>query len=123
MSELQEIIPRYYEMKSEMESYKKQVDEDNLKIKALMSEEGLSDETCGEYTAHYRVIVTENFDEGKLINRLKLLGKTKSIKMKEYVDMDILEDAIYNGEINASDLKDCKITKTQERLVVKKERK
>lgn len=120
MSKLSELIPRYYEMKKEMDSYKAQVDADNKEIKEIMKRENLEKENCGEYTAKYTVIDKSYFNEEKLIAKLKLMGNTEAIKTKEYVDMDILEKQMYNGEVNALEIASCKVPKTEERLIVKK---
>lgn len=124
MSEtLSQIIPRYYEMKKEMDSYKSQVDADNKAIKELMRGGNTNEEICGEYTAKFSVIDKSYFDEAKLIAKLKLLGNTESIKTREYVDMEVIENQIYNNELKAEDIKDCKIEKFEERLTVKKTKK
>ena len=120
---LAELISRYYEMKSEMDSYKSQVDSDNKAIKEIMGKEKLSKHTYGEYTANYKVIDKSYFDEPKLLERLKALGRTDAIKTKEYVDMACVENMLYNGELSPEDIKDCKVTKYEERLTVKKEEK
>lgn len=122
IKDLGELVERYYNLKSEMDSYKKQVDTDNLEIKKIMSSANLNDFGVNDLVAHYKVITTENFDEVKLLKLLKQLGITRCIKTKEYVDMDVLEDCIYNGELDAVELQDCKIVKTQERLIVSKKK-
>ena len=120
---LAELISRYYEMKSEMDSYKSQVDSDNKAIKEIMSKEHLSKHTYCEYTANYKIIDKSYFDEPKLLERLKALGRTDAIKTKEYVDMACVENMLYNGELRPEDIKDCKVEKYEERLTVKKEAK
>ena len=121
---LEELVPRYYEMKKEMESYKPQVDADNKAIKSIMRDSKISKfETLGEYTASFNVIDKSYFDETKLLVKLKSLGRTTAIKTKEYVDMDVVENMLYNGELTPEDIKDCKVEKYEERLTVKKEAK
>lgn len=121
---LDELVTRYANLKSEMDSYKKQVDEDNKSIKELMSSNNLKEHTAGGYTAKYSVIVSESFDEDKLLNKLvQNLSEEnykKVVKTKEYVDMDALENAIYNGKINPVDLADCRIKKETTRLTISK---
>src|SRR5574344_2701828 len=99
MESLQELVKRYGTFKEEADKFKKQIDADNKEIKNIMSAKGL--ETCeaGGYEATYKVIVSEDFDETKLIKRLENYNVEGLIKMKPYVDMQILENAIYSGEI------------------------
>lgn len=122
MDSLTELIPRYYEMKSEMDSYKKQCDTDNAEIKRIMLESNSLEESAGGYTAKLTIVEKEDFNELRLLQKLKAMGKTECIKTKEYVDMDVLENIIYNHELDPKDLADCKTTKTEYRLKVKKEK-
>ena len=120
METLSELIPRYFRLKTEMDSYKKQVDEDNKAIKLIMSTDGLSEETCDGLVAKYTIIDKSYFDEEKLLSKIKDLGLTECVKTKEYVDMNSLENLLYSGELKAEDIKDCKVEKHEERLIVKK---
>lgn len=126
---LEELVERYGKLKSEMDSYKSQVDADNKEIKKIMSETGKSVCNAGGYTAKYSISVSEDFDEAKLIKALtsKLYdGKSAYdlgiIKHKEYVDMEALEDAIYNGKLNAAELANCKTRKETARLTISKKK-
>ena len=123
MSELKELIPRYYEMKSEMDSYKKQCDADNAEIKRIMIENKSLEESADGYKAKITVVEKEDFNEIKLLQKLKEIGKTECIKTKEYVDMDVLENIIYNHELDPKELADCKTSKTEYRLKVTKKEK
>lgn len=120
MTKLEELIKRYYNLKTEMDSYKKQVDADNKEIKKLMGDSNMAIFDVGDITAVCQEIVSESFDEDKLLSCIKELGLNSCIKTKEYVDMAELENLIYSGEIDPKQLSDCKITKTQTRLTVKK---
>lgn len=122
MTKLGELIERYYNLKTEMESYKKQVDADNKEIKRIMNDSNMAICESGDLTATCQEIVSESFDEDKLLSCIKGLGLNSCIKTKEYVDMDILESLIYNGEIDPKQLSDCKITKTQTRLTVRRKK-
>ena len=134
---LSQLVERYGNLKTEMDSYKKQVEADNAEIKKIMKDSGIDSFTAGGYTASYSVAVSENFDEDKLIAKLEHLtyqdpnsGATVCvgsglgiIKMRPYVDMEALENAIYNGNVNAADLADCKVRKETPKLTIKKEKK
>ena len=104
--QLNELIPTYAFNKNEMDSYKKLCDRDNTIIKALMKEEGLND-----YTAKISIQQRQTLNEDKLLDVIKDMDRPDLIKTKEYVDMDLLEKALYNGEIDANDIDICMNTK------------
>ena len=108
---LEQLIPHYQLNKSEMDSYKKIVDKDNKKIKEIMLSSQLPEFIVGDIKATCSVSVREDFIEEALIEKLKEMKVDGVIKMKEYVDMDALENAIYNGELNAAELASCQTKK------------
>jgi len=108
---LQELIQRYQLNKSEMDSYKKIVDKDNNEIKKIMLESRLPEFIVGDIKATCSVSEREDFIEEALIEKLKEMKVDGVIKMKEYIDMDALENAIYNGELNAAELASCQTKK------------
>ncbi len=120
---LDTLVERYGNLKGEMDSYKKQVDADNKDIKNLMSSLGMDEFESENYTAKYSVSVSENFDEDKLISKLQNLDIEGLIVMKPTVDMTALENAIYNGKVDAADLADCKVRKETPRLNIYKKKK
>ena len=120
---LETLVERYGNLKGEMDSYKKQVDADNKDIKNLMSSLGVDEFESENYTAKYSVAVSENFDEDKLVSKLQVLGIEGLIVMKPTVDMTALENAIYNGKVDAADLADCKVRKETPRLNIYKKKK
>lgn len=117
---LQTLIERYGNNKTEMDSYKKQVEEDNKAIKEIMTSTNIREAVGGKFVAKLSESVSESFDEERLLATLHVLGVTDCIKTKEYVDMSILEDLIYNGKVNAAELASCKITKVTPRLTISK---
>ena len=58
----------------------------------------------------------------KLIAKLKELGVVSPIKTVEVVDMDELENVIYNGWLDASELTNCKQVKEIPTLKVTKKK-
>ncbi len=108
---LEQLIPHYQLNKSEMDSYKKIVDKDNKEIKEIMLSSQLSEFIVGDIKATCSVSERENFIEEALIEKLKDMKVDGVIKMKEYIDMDALENAIYNGELNAAELASCQTKK------------
>lgn len=132
MEELKTLVERYGNLKKEMDSYKKQVDADNKAIKEVMSETGITEFTAGGFVAKYSVAVSESFDEDKLLAKIEKMTFTSAngsevavgsglgvIKMKPTIDMEALENAIYNGYVNAADLADCKVVKETPKLTIK----
>ena len=120
---LNDYIEEFYLVKSEADKYKKLADEDNKKIKELMQNKDLTEfETENGLQAKIIIQKRENFDEDKLIQKLCELGPDamEAIKTKQYVDMDILEDLIYNNYVNAAELTDCKNVKKVITLKVNK---
>jgi len=115
---LKTIIDRYGKEKAELDAQKKIVDEDNAKIKELMTADNLENAIGDEFKATCKTIVSENFNEDKLLVVLKKMNVPGVIKTKEYVDMEELENAIYNGEIDATKLASCKERKETLRLTV-----
>ena len=120
---LDTLVERYGNLKGEMDSYKKQVDADNKDIKNLMSSLGLKEFKSENYRAAYTVAVSESFDEDKLVAKLQNLGIEGLVVMKPTVDMTALENAIYNGKVDAADLADCKIRKETPKLNIYKNKK
>lgn len=105
---LEELIPIYGENNTQYNGLKKVVSEQSSEIKKLMQGNKIDEKSVGGWTAKLTVKKSESFDEDKLLGIVKELGfADKLIKTREYVDMDALEEAIYNGEI------------TQDMLVVK----
>lgn len=122
-----DLVQRYGTLKAEMDSYKKQVDQDNKDIKTIMAREGLTMIKSGDFVAKYSVIVSEDFDKEKLLSKLRTMfvdGKGMDelgvIVYEPVVSMEALEDLIYNGKINAADLADCKTRKETPRLTISK---
>ena len=88
--------------------------------------------TAGGFVAKYSVAVSESFDEDKLLAKIEKMNFTSAngstiavgsglgvIKMKPTIDMEALENAIYNGYVNAADLADCKVVKETPKLTIK----
>ena len=97
-STLDTLIPQYAENKQMLDDYKKICDDENKQIKDLMDEG--SYEASG-WKATKSIQTRESMNEDKLLAVLKKAGfnQTSIIKTKEYVDMNELESAIYNGLI------------------------
>lgn len=110
IKQVQELIPVYRHNKNEADSYDKIAKKYNTQIKTIMRENELDEVSVDDVKITLNVQHRQSFIEEALIQKLKELGVTGVIKQKEYVDMDALEDAIYNGEINAAMLASCQST-------------
>ena len=108
---LSQLLPIYEANKSKMDSYKKLVDKDNKEIKSIMLGAGLREFVVDDIKASCLVSEREDFIEEALIAKLKEMKVQGIVKKKEYVDMDALENAIYNGKIDAAALADCQTKK------------
>lgn len=129
MSNLNELVARYGKTNAELKVLKTSADADNKEIKDIMSSTGLHEHVSGGYKAKYSVSKSESFDEEKLVETLKHLKINDEqfasdipglIEYKPVVNMDALENAIYNGNVSASDLAGCKVVKETARLTISK---
>lgn len=112
LDELHGLIWSYRQTKESMENYKREVDDKGVKIKQIMQSHNLeSFNTIDGLTAKIVIQKRESFNEPSLIAKLKELGVTSPIKTIEVVDMDELENVIYNHKLDASEITNCKQTK------------
>ena len=120
---LKELIEVYYEDKTILDGYKKSVDKHNKQIKEIMKDYNIEEyETDNGLIAKMNIQKRESFIDEKLIAKLKELGVTTPIKTVEVVDIDELENVIYNGQLNASELTNCKQVKEVITLKVTKKK-
>lgn len=118
---LNSTIECFYQDKQQLDKYKKSTEEYNKEIKELMSKIDKTEfETDNGLKAKISLQKKESFNEEKLIQKLKDLNGFTAIKTKEYVDMDELENLIYNGHIDAGQLTSCKQVKEVKVLKVTK---
>lgn len=132
---LNDLIPRYYLNKSELDSYKKLVDADNTAIKEILLKnlakgETSVSETVDDLVATIKVIDKTDFDYNKLLQKLKSDWFEQHgsmtcpyVKTIETVNMEAVEDALYNGQLDAKALEGCKVPKVENRLTVKRSKK
>lgn len=113
MEKLDELVPQYALNKGEYDSYKAIVDKEKEQIKDLLLHIGEKKYTAGGYTVTRSVSVKETWDEDKLLEVAKK-HKIPVIKTKQYVDMQALEDYLYDHELSpegAVDLGKCRTQK------------
>ncbi len=123
---LKSTINHYADRNKLFNSIKKECDGLKSDIKTDMAEMKLSDFDTGNYVATVSTVTKESFDEELLVNFVKSLGIRGAIKKKEYVDMDVLEKAIYNGRVSQEQLIEmerCKNSTSYQTLRITKNKK
>ena len=100
MSRLEELIPQYALNKSELDSYKKICDKENAEIKQLMLSDNLDKKEVGGYRATCTVSTRESMNEEMMLEIAHNFGIPEIVKVREYIDYDALEKAIYDGNLS-----------------------
>lgn len=111
------VIDEYFDTKSKADKYKKSADEMNKRIKAMMTADDaflITDSpkrnnrtyVTSRCVADYYEKEVKSMNEDALLEFLKEKGYKKAIKKVEVVDMDALENLIYNGKISEEDQKE-----------------
>lgn len=125
MEKLEELLELYTEKKEVLDVLKKETDIYNKKIKELMNQLKVKEFTTKSGNKA-KISIAERFEfiDAALINKIKELElEDIIIKTKEYVDTVELENAIYNGKIDAKELSECQIKKHTVTLRISKEEK
>ena len=120
---LDELVPLYYEHNELVKKHKKVADKANKEIKEIMAEQGITEFATNGLVATVSVSERVDLMEDILIEKIKELGIKGIIKTKEYVDMDALETALYNGLINPAMLAQAQTKKEVVTLRVRQEKK
>ena len=123
---LDELIPVYAENKADLDQIEKVCKTQNAEIKKYMEELGEDEHTAGGYTVKYIVSERESMNEERLLEMMKKHNVPGVIKTKEYVDMDALENYLYNVVMSdemAADLNSCREVKQVVQLRIGKEKK
>lgn len=120
---LNSIIECFYKDKQIADKYKKSAEEYNKEIKDIMADIKIDEfETDNGLIAKLTHKQLESFNEEKLLAKIKELNIPGIIKTREYVDMEALENAIYNENIDASELSTCREVKETIALKVTKKK-
>lgn len=120
---LNSIIECFYKDKQTADKYKKSAEEYNKEIKDIMADIRIDEfETDNGLVAKLTHKQSESFNEEKLLAKIKELNIHGIIKTREYVDMEALENAIYNENIDASELSACREIKETVALKVSKKK-
>ena len=113
-------IQDFFKHKEKLEEYKKMADTENKFIKYIMNELELDKfMTSNGLQAKLTKSNKETFNEPALIEKLIESDVTKeAIKLVPQIDFNVLEDLIYNGKLDASELTPYKEVKVVETLKV-----
>ena len=127
---LDELIPRYAEDKASLDDIKKVCDEENKSIKSILTtlpeiSDGKWEHEAGGYKVTVNTTRKQSLNEDKLLDILQNadLNIEGLIKTKEYVDMDVLEDAMYKQLIEHDvmmQIDGCREVKETQVLTIKK---
>lgn len=121
--QMETMIDDFYKFNNELNEYKKSAEVKKSIVKNLMSDNDLNVYVT-ENGIRAKLTVTDNssINEDELLKYLKAkdINIPGLIKTKEYIDMDILEDALYHNLIDAKELVPFKTDKTITKLTVSK---
>lgn len=125
--DIKEKVNQYGKLKEQESALKKDVDKLNKEIKTYMGENELDTLEADDFVASYTLRRKEDFNEDKLIDLFKEELKDYAyemgiIKTKEYIDMDAVEKAAYNGNIDEEllgKMGGCKTVKHTPTLTIK----
>ena len=113
LNDLDTLIPQYAANKSELDNYKKICDNENAKIKSIMTDFVVSNYEAGGYKASCSVQQRESVNEEILLSLFqtvpsfaKLQDKYEIVKNKPYIDFDALEKALYDGAVSDEQIAD-----------------
>lgn len=103
------IIEQFGNVKTQADALTKEANGYKDTIKSYMAEKEVDELSTENFRVKYSVATSRDFNQEKLLAKLKELGATDCIKTVEVVDMNNLENAIYNKKIDASLLADCEV--------------
>lgn len=122
-NELEALIKIFYQHKKKLNHYDELTKGENSQIKEMMTSGGMDSYTFDGYKALIVESHKDTIDEDMLLEILKDNKLTNCIKIVEVVDMDALENAIYNGKVPMNVMKkmdSCKKSSTVVSLRVSK---
>lgn len=97
---LDKLIPMYGRLKAQISEDDKAAKLLNSRIKTAMKDKNLTEHEAGGYIASYSIRTTESFDTEQLLDFCKAhKALSDCIKVAEFVDMDVLENLMYEGKL------------------------
>ena len=123
MAKFDTLVDKFGDVKVQADALKKESDGYKEEIKTYLSEHDMDEYSTSKWRVKYSVAVTRDFNQEKLLAKVKEAGLTDCIKTVEVVDMTNLENAIYNGKVDASIFADCEVIKETPKLNIYKTKK
>lgn len=111
---LEELLPIYFDANVQAKYFKEEATKIGDEIKKICLTENLSKGESGQFKFSVSKQVRSSFDEEVLLDCVKKLDpevRKKVIKVKEYVDAEELEKAVYLGVIKPEEIKPAQIEK------------
>ena len=113
---IQELVDQYGTLNAQSKKLADEAGKVNNRIKEYMKDNGLEIIETTNFKATYIVQERSSTITEKLIERLKALGLTSAIKMIETINEEEVQNMMYDGRLNASQIADCIETKGVEVL-------
>lgn len=120
---LEQKVDRYFELNTQEKEIKNEKDPLNASIKEEMRARGIEEFDSGRYTAKSAKQERTKMNPDKLLAKLKELGLTQAIKVVEQPDEAMVEELIYNKQLDPADLASCIDVNIVEVLTVKANKK
>ena len=126
METFEELVERYYLNKQQENELHKRNTEDNTTIKTHMHLSSLTKTDADKYTVSITEVKSEKFNDDKLVQKLREIWSKDHgsmtcpwLKMVYVPDMEAIENAIYENELDPKMLAECKDVSVRENLYVK----
>jgi len=126
METFEELVERYYLNKQQENELHKRNTEDNTTIKTHMHLGSMTKTDTNNYTVSITEVKSEKFNDDKLVQKLREIWSKDHgsmecpwLKMVYVPDMEAIENAIYENELDPKMLADCKEVSVRENLYVK----
>lgn len=107
MKDIKKLGNSYVTLKNEEKKLKKDIKSINTRLKDYFNDSGNDELDLGDYTIKKQVQDRSKMDEDRLLNTIRTLGFEECIKTKEYVDIESVNDLIYNKVITPNQIADC----------------
>lgn len=111
---LEELVPLYYDFKTNAKLYKENAEKLNEQIKKLCDEQNVSKGEFGEFKFSIVKQNKSSFDEDILLEcalKLPESVQAKIVKVKQFVDEEELEKAVFLGLVDPEAFKVAQIAK------------
>ena len=122
LSELNQLIPEFVINRDQEKLHKETKDKLGNEIKEIMKSQNIQTYAANGLRANCSVYDKESFNEEILLQIIKEEKLEKLIKTKEYVDIDLLKDALYKGELDPIKLARSQEVVKMTRLTVTKDK-